>query len=101
MDPECIGLLGIGGRCVQLDRPERKDWPMWMVQYTRLTPRGRELRVRYWNGMDFKRDGSIVLEPDPDREQTLREMKMMMTHCMREYRNELKLMKKFWEDIGR
>lgn len=99
-DPDCIGLLGAGGRCVELARPDRKDWPMWMIQHTRLMPWGRELRVRYWNGLDFKKDGSFVLEANSDREQTLKEMKMMMTHCMYEYCNEQKLMKTFWEARG-
>ena len=96
-DPDCIGFLGIGGRCVELQKPTRKDWPMWMIQHTRLTPEGRELRIRYWNGLDLHRDGSVTLEPNPDRQQTLNEMKLMMSHCMHEYCNELKLMKMFWE----
>lgn len=97
-DPDCIGLLGIGGRCVELQKPKRGNWPMWMVQHTRITREGRELRIRYWNGLDLHRDGSVTLEPNPDRQQTLNEMKMMMSHCMHEYCNELKLIKIFWED---
>lgn len=98
MDPDCIGLLGGGGRCVELANPGRKNWPMWMVQHTRLTSWGRELRVRYWNGLDLKKDGSVILEPNPDRSQTLKEMRMMMQHCMQEYCNELKLIHTFWKD---
>lgn len=97
-DPNCLRLLALGGNTVQLDAPERKPWKMWMVQHVRETSCGRELRVRYWNGLNFEKDGSITICTNPDHEQTLREMRMMMLHCQQEYCNELVLIKKFWQD---
>lgn len=97
-DPNCLSFFGIGGTTIQLDRPEREPWMMWMIMHTRKTSWGREMRVRYWNGIDFKEDGTIEIMANPDREETMKEMRMMMMHGQREYGNELKLMKQFWED---
>ncbi len=96
-DPDCLFLIGFGGNTIELDNPKRKPWFMAMVQHTRQTSWGRELRVRYWNGLTFKKDGSTIIQANPDHEQTLREMRMMH-HCQQEYCNELALIKKFWKD---
>ena len=95
-DPDCIYLLGLAGAGWEVARPEAGERQTCMVQYARQTPWGRELRVRYWNGLRLNPDGTVTLCPAEDRERTLDEMRMMMTHCMTEYCNELKLMKEFW-----
>ncbi len=100
MDPDCISFLAIGGTCVQLDRPERVPWPMIMLQYIRSVPNGRELRTVYWNGLRGNEDGSLTLQVNPDREETLAEMRHMFCHGTGEYCNELKLIRQYWKDCG-
>jgi len=96
-DPDCISLLGFYGRGWQIANPEVPPIYTIMVQHTRQTKTGRELRVRFWNGAVFKSDGTLEYHVNPDRAQTEKQMKYMMEHCMREYSNELKLMREFWE----
>ncbi len=95
LDPDCICLLGLCGRGWQVAHPEAPPVYTCMVQHTRQTPAGRELRVRYWSGITFGPD-SLEFHVNPDRTQTLEQMKLMMEHCMREYSNERKLMMEFW-----
>lgn len=95
-DPDCICLLGLYGRGWEIAHPEKSPAYTCMVQHTRQTAAGRELRVRFWNGILFSPDGSLEFHPNPDRDQTVQQMKHMMEHCMREYSNELKLMREFW-----
>ena len=96
-DPNCISLLGFYGRGWEVDHPERE--PVWtsMVQHTRLTPTGRELRVRYWNGLAFGPGGQLVFSDPVDRAVMEERMRLMMEHCLTEYQNELRLMKGFWD----
>lgn len=96
-DPHCISLLGFYGRGWEVACPENGPVYTCMVQHTRETPQGRELRVRYWSGLTFAPGGQVELHPDPDQLRTRMHMRMMMEHCMREYTNELRLMKQFWE----
>lgn len=97
-DPQCICLLGLCGRGWKVEHPE--DAPIYtcMVQHTRLTSTGRELRVRYWSGISFAPDGAISYHVKPGRAETLEQMKKMMEHCMREYSNERRLMQAFWRE---
>ncbi len=95
-DPDCICLLGIYGRGWQIAYPEKPPVYTCMVQHTRQTSAGRELRVRYWSGIAFGPDGSLEFHVNPDHGQTCEQMRLMMEHCMREYSNELKLIKEFW-----
>lgn len=96
-DPNCISLLGFYGRGWEVACPEKGAIHTCMVQHTRETPEGRELRVRYWSGITFAPNGGLEMNVDPDRLRTRMRMRMMMEHCMREYTNELRLMKQFWE----
>lgn len=95
-DPGCIFLMGLGGKAEEIYDREGKERVMCMVQHTRETEIGRELRVLYWNGMTFMEDGTLKVCPEPDRDKTMKEMKLMMIHCMTEYCNQLKLIKMFW-----
>lgn len=95
-DPDCICVLGLGGAGWEIARPEAGQRQMCMVQHTRVTDWGRELRVRYWNGLRLNPDGTVDIVPGPEPAQTLEEMRLMVQHCMREYCNELRLMKEFW-----
>ena len=97
-DPDCLSFLAIGGTCIQLDRSDRKPWPMVMLQYIREVTNGRDLRVIYWNGLRGNEDGSIMLQVNQDREETMTEMKHMFLHGTGEYCNELKLIRRFWSD---
>lgn len=97
-DPNCLFLLGFYGRCWQITHPELPPLYTCMVQHTRETSAGRELRVRFYSGITFEPEGAFKLHVNPDRGQTLSQMKHMMEHCMREYRNELRLMREFWEE---
>lgn len=96
-DPHCLCLLGLYGRGWRVDNPEAEPIYTCMVQHTRETPNGRELRVRYWSGFSFGPDGQLEFHINPDREETLRQMRMQMEHCMREYSNEGRLMRAYWE----
>ena len=95
-DPDCISMLGFYGRGWQIANPELPPIYTVMVQHTRLTQTGRELRVRYWNGIALVPDGTLEYHVNPDRIQTENQMKCMMEHCIREYSNEMKLMQEFW-----
>lgn len=95
-DPDCICLLGLGGAGWEIAKPEAGQRQMCMVQHTRVTDWGRELRVRYWNGLRLNLDGTVDVVPGQDRAKTLEEMRMMVNHCMQEYCNELRLMQEFW-----
>lgn len=95
-DPHCIFLMGLGGKAEEIDESQTRERVMCMVQHTRETATGRELKVHYWNGMTFQEDGTIICKPEPDRDKTMREMKSMMIHCMTEYCNQVKLIKEFW-----
>ena len=95
-DPNCICLLGLGGPGWEIARPEDSIHHLCMVQHVRATDWGRELRVRYWNGIRLNPDGTVDPMPGRDRTRTLEEMRLMVNHCMQEYCNELKLMKEFW-----
>ena len=53
--------------------------------------------MRYWSGITFAPNGGLEMNVDPDHLRTRMRMRMMMEHCMREYTNELRLMKQFWE----
>lgn len=94
-DPNCICLLGLCGQGWALNQPEQESAYTCMIQYTRETPLGRELRVRYWSGILFRPDGTLAYRVDPDRARTQAHMRLMMEHCMREYQNELRLMKHY------
>ncbi len=99
-DPDCICLLGLGGEGWEIARPEDTRHSLCMVQHTRATSWGRELRVRYWNGVRLNPDGTVDVVPGQDRAQTLKEMRLVVAHCMQEYCNELRLMKAFWSANG-
>jgi hypothetical protein len=91
----CIGFLATGGNCIELDDPSETKWPMTMIQITRETPAGRELRVLYWNGCGCDDNGNPIVKAKPDRAQTEEHMKMMYHHCVQEYMNQIRLMKQF------
>ncbi|WP_313073550.1 DAPG hydrolase family protein [Lacrimispora sp.] len=95
-DPHCIFLMGLGGKAEEINEAQTRERVMCMVQHTRETATGRELKVHYWNGMTFQEDGTLICKPEPDRDKTMREMKLMMIHCMTEYCNQVKLIKEFW-----
>ena len=96
-DPSCYCLLCAGGTAVDLHHPERKPWPMYMIQYRRQTETGRTLHIIYYNGLKFNNDGTLSIMADSDRKRTELEVKCMMIHGMTEYLNELRLMKDFWK----
>ena len=81
---------------LQEEHPEQGPDYMAMVCYTRLSAGGRELRIRYWNGLRFEAAGKVVLKVRHTRDVMEQRMNMMMSHCMREYCNELRLIKAFW-----
>ncbi|NCB62358.1 MAG: hypothetical protein EOM52_01905 [Clostridia bacterium] len=100
-DPNCLCVLGLCGRGWEIARPEAEPVYTCMVQHTRETAAGRELRVRFWSGVTFAPDGALNFHIDPDRARTEAHMRLMMEHCMREYQNELRLMRAFWAEKQR
>lgn len=96
-DPSCICLLGLCGRGWEVAHPDKPPIHTCMVQYTQAVPNGRELRVFYWSGITFAADGTLAFSVNPDRGETLAQMHCMMEHCIREYYNELHLIKAFWQ----
>ena len=96
LDPDCINLIGVNALATDIMHPEQGPDYMAMVCYTRLSAGGRELRIRYWNGLRFEAAGKVVLKVRHTRDVMEQRMNMMMSHCMREYCNELRLIKAFW-----
>lgn len=70
---------------------------MSMFCYTRDTGHGRELRIRYWLGLSFDDFGQVYIRRNPGKVGMLTKAKMQMEHCMREYCNQTKLIREFWE----
>lgn len=97
-DPTCISLLGICGDSYELEKTKEEAWPLCMIMHTRLTDNGREVRIHYWKGLRLNFDGTFSVEAAADRQDTENKMRMMMDHCLREYCNELRLMKNFWNE---
>lgn len=96
-DPSCISINGATTIATRLDNPEAGPEYASMALYLRETPAGRELRVRYWVGLLFTKDG-IECKTKPDGIPVEDKARMMMGHCMKEYTNENRLLDAWWED---
>ena len=96
-DPDCIAALTSGAISTPVADPDSGAEIMCMAMYTRQTPTGRELRIRYWLGAGFDEDGKLLVYTKPDKITPLEKAKRNMEHCMREYCNEKYLIKAFWE----
>lgn len=97
-DPNCIRVQVFGGTFISTTNPMKGEEVSSMVQYHRKTPTGREIRVRYWIGLNFDDRGQPYVKLMHDDTSTLQRAKLMMEHCMREYRNQARLVRAFWED---
>lgn len=97
MDPKCIRVLGAGARYINVENPEKEEYSS-MLMYDREIPGGREMRVRYWEGVLFRADGTIEIKLTCGKEEMLKRARLRAEHCMMEYTNENYLMDAFWKD---
>ena len=96
-DPHCLRILGAGSVSNGVFDPGEEEYA-GMLMYDREVTGGRELRVRYWDGLTFCSDGTIRIKVIHDREEMFRRARLRAEHCMREYSNEQYLMEKFWAE---
>ena len=96
-DPDCILIGGSSGvsRNLDSDDPHREERSM-ITFYHRLTPEGREARIRLWFGIGYE-DGEWY-RTDVDPEKALHIAHCCMAHLIQEYTNDQYLETKFWED---
>lgn len=97
-DPSCISIVGVSTIATRLDAPQEEPEYASMVLYLRETSEGRELRARYWVGLLFTKDG-IECKIKQDGVATEDKARMMMTHCMKEYTNENRLLDAYWNNF--
>ncbi len=94
-DPDCIYIGGINTEGYNLDglKAGIADKDM-ILKYHRVTPYGRELRVRIWYGLNL-RDGEYSYAM-PEGGQPLWVARSCMRHIILEESNAVRHMKQFW-----
>lgn len=98
LDPNCIAVMGVGGKCFAINNPEDCT-ETFMIQYLRDTDQGRELCIHYFYGLKMFADGRMEICPNVGREELTERMKGMMQHAMYECCNEIKHIKEFWNEL--
>lgn len=97
-DPRCINVLTATGFSTPLDRLEAGEEVMSMFSYARDTGNGHELRIRYWVGLGFDDNGNVFIKKRNATLPAVEKARLMMMHCIKEYRNQARLVREFWNE---
>ncbi len=97
-DPACISLNGSKAVWYNLesDTPDKPCHGI-LIFYHRLTDYGREMRMRFFAGVQTDGKGGFILDPLPP-EEALNVARCNMEHLMHEYTNDHYLQTTFWND---
>jgi len=98
LDPDCIGLMGGGGRSKKLNDGEDVPFAyMANIHYSRKVGNGSEMRSFFWNGMRVV-NGKLEVFLNPGQVITNEQMRMVAAHCAYEFANNRAVMLKWYND---
>jgi hypothetical protein len=96
-DPDCIFIIGANVATTSLHHPNGEPIYGTEIQYHRYTPTGREIRIRFWLGLNIENGKPLIHLPnnkpiDPFALRSLGE------HAAWEFGTYTRNIKQFWED---
>jgi len=98
LDPDCIALMGGGGRFKKLTDGEDVPFAyMANIHYSRKVGNGYEMRSLFWNGIRVV-DGRTEVFLNPGQVITEEEMRTVASHCAYEFANNRAVMLSWYND---
>jgi hypothetical protein len=98
LDPDCIGLMGGGGRFKKLNDGEDVPFAyMANIHYSRKVGNGSEMRSFFWNGIRVV-NGKTEVFLNPGQMITEEQMRMVAAHCAYEFANNRAVMLQWYRD---
>ena len=96
-DPECFAINGSNIHTYPLHRPESDPLHITELCYYRAVPGGRELRVRFWIGLNYVNGKSEIHLPG-GRPIDASYPRALCNHCIWEFATLTRNILMFWDD---